>query len=283
MTRDNFDKLSATLLELMIASVSTYPQLQAVVNVVFEYALAKPSLMSLCANLCCLIHHDQRLMPVSEPILDEAGQPVLQSDGLPKQRQGKFKNILLSKCQEEFETMSEVTAATETATAAAGGSAEAQQAERDRALVKLQRKLSNTKFICELFKQGLMPERIIHQQCLAYLLSDPHERTEEEFEALCQILTSIGKMLDHERAQQHMDRYFQKLTQLAQPEVKCVSSRIRFKLLDVIELRRRRWKAADADDVRPLVPQPPQPPQPQPQPPPQPQPQPQPNRDGACS
>jgi hypothetical protein len=248
VTRENYERLSASFLELVIASVSTYQQLSEVVHLVFDKALAEPSFGQLYANMCFLVN--ERFPSMSEPLFDEQGQPVIGPDEQPKHRKITFKSILLIKCQEEFESMQDATTAADAAKAAPSGSAEAEEAEHARIKLK-QRKLGNIKFICELFKQRMLSENIIHRQCIAYLLSTPHERTEEEFEALCKILSSVGETLDHERAKQYMDLYFEKLTALARPEVTYVSSRIRFMLLDLIDLRRRRWKEARPGDPRP--------------------------------
>lgn len=47
----------------------------------------------------------------------------------------------------------------------------------------------------------------IHQ----YLLLQLTSMSEEEYEALCKLLTSVGAELDHERAKSWMDGYFTRL------------------------------------------------------------------------
>ena len=62
----------------------------------------------------------------------------------------------------------------------------------------------------------------------------------EDMECLSEILRTVGRRLDHERARPWMDKYFERIrTYQADTEL---PSRIRFMLQDVIELRANGWQ-----------------------------------------
>jgi translation initiation factor 4G len=62
----------------------------------------------------------------------------------------------------------------------------------------------------------------------------------EDMECLCEILRTIGRRLDHERARLWMDKYFERI-RIYQADTE-LPSRIRFMLQDVIELRANGWQ-----------------------------------------
>ena len=98
------------------------------------------------------------------------------------------------------------------------------------------------RFIGELFKLSMLTEGIMHD-CINRLLKI--ESDEENLECLCKLLTTIGKDIDTEKAAKNMKDHFEKLEKIIGKKAKSVvkeplvpiSSRIRFMILDVIELR----------------------------------------------
>ncbi|KAG8910325.1 hypothetical protein FRC00_008399, partial [Tulasnella sp. 408] len=112
------------------------------------------------------------------------------------------------------------------------------------ALLKAKRQgLGLVRFIGELFKLQMLTERIMHE-CIKKLLSKIENPEEEEIESLCKLLTTVGQALDTQKAKGHMDIYFGRMQMLA--DNPNVASRIRYMLLDVIELRLRNWRPRNA-------------------------------------
>ncbi len=66
-------------------------------------------------------------------------------------------------------------------------------------------------------------------------------KEEESLECLCKLLTTIGRKMDHEKAQDLINQYFKRMQSLVQH--KQTSSRIRFMIQDVLELRQSRWES----------------------------------------
>lgn len=64
----------------------------------------------------------------------------------------------------------------------------------ERLLVARRRMLGNIKFIGELFKKSMLTERIMHT-CIMKLLGETTNPDEEDVEALCKLLSTIGRAL----------------------------------------------------------------------------------------
>jgi len=109
--------------------------------------------------------------------------------------------------------------------------------------------LGNVKFIGELFKKKMLKETIMHA-CIGKLLciSFPGGRLErhptqrpddEDVEALCKLLVTVGQPLDSSHTKVYMEHYFAQLKLLAAD--KETSSRTRFMIQDLEDQRRNRW------------------------------------------
>eukprot|EP00850_Spirogloea_muscicola_P025614 SM003704S13651 [mRNA] locus=s3704:444:1367:- [translate_table: standard] len=121
---------------------------------------------------------------------------------------------------------------------------EAQRAEKDKRL-KL-RTLGNIRLIGELFKQAMIPEKIVHA-CVQELLGErPADAKaappppEENLESLCHLLNTAGKALDGSaKSKTAMDAYFRRVKEYAAD--KRLNSRTRFMCRDLLELRSNQW------------------------------------------
>jgi translation initiation factor 4G len=177
--------------------------------------------------------------------------PKVQDEGI-KNQEGKpiaggqlFRKYLLNRCQEEFERgWAQKDAAAAAAAAKASedeAAAKANEGKEDDSgevalyseeyytLQKAKRQgLGLVKFIGELFKLQMLTERIMHE-CVKKLLGNVDNPEEEEIESLCKLLTTVGKMLDTQRAGPHMDIYFSRMRDLLKnPKV---GSRMQFMLM----------------------------------------------------
>ncbi|XP_053208064.1 eukaryotic translation initiation factor 4 gamma 2-like [Panonychus citri] len=145
-----------------------------------------------------------------------------------------FHRLLLIKCKDEFEKRFR-------ATEAFGDGPLTPDEEEQRALAK-HKMLGNIKFICELGKQKLLQENILHR-CIHQLckkkVDEPIQSKAEDLECLCQIMKTIGCLLDTPEAKPLMDQYFERMEKFSQNQE--LPSRIRFMLQDVLELRANKW------------------------------------------
>lgn len=72
--------------------------------------------------------------------------------------------------------------------------------------------------------------------CVVKLLKS---NDEEAFECLCKLLVTIGKDLDHEKAKPRVDQYFTQINKII--SARKTSARVRFMMLDIIDLRENNW------------------------------------------
>ncbi|KAL0978498.1 hypothetical protein UPYG_G00171280 [Umbra pygmaea] len=157
-----------------------------------------------------------------------------------------FRKLLLNRCQKEFERDKVDDVVFERKQKELDS---AQSSDQERLRFELEeakdkarrRSIGNIKFIGELFKLKMLTEAIMHD-CVVKLLKN-HD--EESLECLCRLLTTIGKDLDFEKAKPRMDQYFNQMEKIVKERK--TSSRIRFMLQDVIDLRLHDWVSRRAD------------------------------------
>jgi translation initiation factor 4G len=139
-----------------------------------------------------------------------------------------FRRVLLNKCQEEFEIVSVVT------------NDSMSESEKDYAKFKAKKRmLGNIKFIAELFKSGIIVEPVMYE-CFNHLLKDqdPDSPDEEQIEGLCKLMLNIGKILDANKNNKRFDNYIEQLKKIQNGKL---STRIKFLIDDVIDVRQNNW------------------------------------------
>lgn len=255
LTLEKFAALSKGLVDLLLADL--HGLLQGFTGMLFDKAVDEPFFSVVYAKLC---------RALSDQIKDDTV---------------KFKHILLSQCQRHFESASAADAAAalkrkpkskeeikaEEDKVAAMGNAErkayekkAREEEREGNLKLAKTKrhvLGNITFIGELYKQDMVPDKIL-TYCIDHLFNHAvDDATEANLEQLCKLLDTAGgklerhmirdkkkKKSDAKEAAEKWEEYFKKLKDLAGK--KSINSRIRFAIQDVLDLRSRSWQARNA-------------------------------------
>ncbi|KAI0653525.1 hypothetical protein C8Q70DRAFT_1110231 [Cubamyces menziesii] len=247
LTMERFDSISDQIIAW--ANKSEKEQdgrtLIQVIRLVFEKATDEATWSEMYARLC------RKMMEQISPNVRDDG--IKNAEGKPIAGGQLFRKYLLNRCQEDFErgwVAKEATAAAAAAKATEdqAAKAKAEQNEDGEAALysdeyyaaqKAKRQgLGLIKFIGELFKLQMLTERIMHE-CVKKLLGNVENPEEEEIESLCKLLTTVGQLLDTPKARAHMDVYFSRMKELTKSGN--VNSRMQFMLLDVIELRERKW------------------------------------------
>ncbi|CAA2972934.1 eukaryotic translation initiation factor 4G-like isoform X2 [Olea europaea subsp. europaea] len=216
LTPQNFEKLFEQVKQVNIDNVVT---LSGVIAQIFDKALTEPTFCEMYANFCFHL---------------AAELPDLSVDN----ERITFKRLLLNKCQEEFERGEKE----EEEANKADEEGEAKQSEEEREEKRLRarrRMLGNIRLIGELYKKKMLTEKIMHE-CIRKLLGQYQNPDEENVEALCKLMSTIGEMIDHSRAKEYIDAYFDRMLQLSN-NMK-LSSRVRFMLKDAIDLRKNKWQ-----------------------------------------
>uniref|UniRef100_A0A8C9Z5H0 Eukaryotic translation initiation factor 4 gamma 3 n=2 Tax=Sander lucioperca TaxID=283035 RepID=A0A8C9Z5H0_SANLU len=226
LTPQKFNQLMKQVTDL---TIDTEERLKGVIDLVFEKAIDEPSFSVAYGNMC------RCLAMLKVPMTDKPNTTV------------NFRKLLLNRCQKEFEKdkVDDVVferKQKELDSAASTTERERLQEELEEAKDKARRRsIGNIRFIGELFKLKMLTEAIMHD-CVVKLLKN-HD--EESLECLCRLLTTIGKDLDFEKAKPRMDQYFNQMEKIVKERK--TSSRIRFMLQDIIDLRLHNWVSRRAD------------------------------------
>eukprot|EP00050_Salpingoeca_kvevrii_P018890 m.79697 g.79697 ORF g.79697 m.79697 type:complete len:1630 (+) comp8190_c3_seq1:211-5100(+) len=197
--------------------------LSSFIDRIFTKAIDEPFFCSMYAALCRVMHG----------AATKDGTPILP----------EFRRLLLGRCQREFERNRD---ADENADKAEDKpeQTDAEKAEEDYAAAKQKRHmLGNIKFIGELYKNNLLRVDVVHKECIQRLLDSAEKKHEEDvIECLCKLIQTCGERLDSDPdGVKKMDEYMARLEKLSSG--KSIPSRIKFMILDVLDLRKDGWVA----------------------------------------
>ena len=221
MTPNNFDKISGQILEISAQSKdeSDGRTLRQVIQLTFEKATDESHWAEMYAQFCKRMLESMSPEIKDENILDKKGE-VVHGGAL-------FRKYLLNRCQEEFEAGWKINLGDkpegETEEAAMLSDAYYKEATAKR------RGLGLVRFIGELYKLGMLTERIMHE-CVKKLVDYEGIPDESEVESLTNLLRTIGRPLDStEKGNKFMDAYFMKINEMI--TVEGLPSRLRFMLM----------------------------------------------------
>ncbi|CAG8593416.1 4525_t:CDS:10, partial [Ambispora leptoticha] len=230
LTLEKFDSISDQIIDYANKSRNEKDGriLRTVIQLTFLKACDESNFSQMYAQLCRKMM--ERIDPeiVDENVKSPDGNKYVQGGTL-------FRKYLLNRCQEDFEKGWKVNIPVPSNEK---GEPDLLSDEYYAAQKAKRIGLGLIKFIGELFKLTMLTERIMHE-CIKKLLSNVSNPEEEETESLCKLLTTVGKQLDHPKAKEHMDVYFNRMK--AMSDNPNLSNRIKFMLLDVIELRNNNW------------------------------------------
>ncbi|XP_073122289.1 eukaryotic translation initiation factor 4G-like [Henckelia pumila] len=216
LTPQNFEKLFEQVKQV---NIDNFVTLSGVISQIFDKALTEPTFCEMYANFCFHLAADLPNLKVDNETIT-------------------FKTLLLNKCQEEFERGEREEEEANKVEEEGENMLTAEEREVKR-LQARRRMLGNIRLIGELYKKKMLTARIMHE-CINKLLGQYQTPDEENIEALCKLMSTIGEMIDHPKAKEHMDAYFDIMAKLSN-DMK-LSSRVRFMLKDVIDLRKNRWQ-----------------------------------------
>ncbi|CAG5108346.1 Similar to EIF4G3: Eukaryotic translation initiation factor 4 gamma 3 (Homo sapiens) [Cotesia congregata] len=236
LTPEKFDKLVGQVRALEIDSQE---KLQGVINLVFDKAIDEPNFAVAYVLMC----KELALMKVNTPNEKKPSQVT----GNPAANVN-FRKLLITRCQVEFEKnktnetqrTEKVKEIEECKDAKRKKDLQADLEDYDRKI--RMKSVGNIKFIGELYKQRMLTSNIMNL-CINHLLQTPDE---ENLECLCKLLTTIGKIFEEKN---DLSSYFKKLTELTnQKGVNKISSRIRFMIQDIIDLKANKWVPRHVDN-----------------------------------
>ena len=233
MTPNNFDKISGQILAIAHQSKDETDgrSLRQVIQLTFEKATDEAHWAEMYAQFCKRMLESMSSEIKDESILDKKGEIVAGG--------ALFRKYLLTRCQTEFEQGWKINLPEKPE----GETKEAALLSDEYyiAAAAKRRGLGLVRFIGELYKLGMLTERIMHE-CVKKLVDYESTPDEAEVESLTSLLKTIGGQLDSsEKGHQMMDVYFGRISQMiALPDL---PSRLRFMLMDTIDLRKAGWQS----------------------------------------
>eukprot|EP01059_Diplonema_ambulator_P014785 TRINITY_DN2577_c0_g3_i1.p1 TRINITY_DN2577_c0_g3~~TRINITY_DN2577_c0_g3_i1.p1 ORF type:complete len:407 (+),score=112.60 TRINITY_DN2577_c0_g3_i1:128-1222(+) len=200
--------------------------LEDVVNAVYEVAVTTKKFSTVYAELC----------------FDVSKSQLNSSEGVTSLGKSPFRRQLINKCQSEFDSLLQEITNRRKDEKEKTKTAE----EMQREMATRKRAVANIHFVGELFKRQLITEKIMHQVLRMFL--SQKEVDDEQLETMTQLMFTIGKQLDTDKAKEYMDYYIKRMKELQNSDQ--VSTRVKFFLMNVIELREERdWVPRNEEDA----------------------------------
>eukprot|EP00753_Platysulcus_tardus_P006547 PLAT143.15.p2 GENE.PLAT143.15~~PLAT143.15.p2 ORF type:complete len:743 (-),score=386.00 PLAT143.15:1745-3820(-) len=212
LTPEKFDRLVDQFIEIGWATVDL---MQLALQLIVMKASQEPNFCFMYADLCAHLHNR---VVVEDPPEGISSEKVM-------------RKLLLVQCQLFFER--------EQDPASLEGLAEDDKQEQI-AKFKFQ-KLGHIRFVGELFKKGFLSTKVI-VHCVSELLGSGDFVDEESFACFGKLLPQVGKLLEKSKKQASFcAAMWERIEELSTSEA--VSSKTRFLMLDLKELKRNRWQA----------------------------------------
>ena len=221
MTPQNFEKISDQILAIAGQSKDETDgrTLRQVIQLTFEKATDEAHWAEMYAQFCKRMLEFMSPEIRDESIIDKKGDVVVGG--------ALFRKYLLTRCQTEFERGWK----TDLPEKPGGVTEEAAMLSDEYyiAAAAKRRGLGLVRFIGELYKLGMLTERIMHE-CVKKLVDYEGVPDEAEVESLTSLLKTIGENLDgNERGHGLMDVYFKRIAQMI--ETPGLPSRLTFMLM----------------------------------------------------
>ena len=231
LTPQKFKPLLNQMIELKVDNAA---KLELVVSLIHEKAVFEPMYSAVYANMC--------------RVLTDSFKKVPTSNG-PNAPTTSFRKVLLNKCQTKFERKSSDEKELEEDRNKTFEKEEDMIAHlevlNNREVMNRKRTLGNIRFIGELHRVKMISEPIMHNCIYKLLKPGKPESLGHQLQCLCKLLTTLGKTIDRRRAKPRIDQYFEQINKII--EERKLSSKIKFVLKDVIELRENNWVPRHGD------------------------------------
>lgn len=228
LTPQNYNNLLEKFRSL---EINTHNKLKSVIDLIFDKAVKEPAFVVQYAGFC------SELVNIQVYEIENDHKVII-----------NFKNLLVSKCQSTFfkQMYSDIPDLEEKIeeienSADPNKKKELEEILDDEKSLSRKRSVGNIKLIAELYKLNMLTSKIMFS-CFGYLLEQKHE---DYIEYLCTLITNIGYNLTktiNQNLLKNLDTIFESLKEIY--DQKCdfeVSARVRFMILDLIDLRKNNW------------------------------------------
>jgi len=242
LTLEKFKVLADQIVDIGIKDEET---LKGIIKEIFDKAIDEPNFGSLYAKLCQYINEE---LPKKQEWVN-----------IKDTNNNVFRKLMLNRCQEEFESNKdnrwsdgdENEKPVSQMTDEEKLEYSKRQSERTK---KKRRSLGNIRFIGELYMCQMITQKII-RFCFWTLFNQLKNPDEESVECLCFLFKTVGNKVENqliaiEKGNNNLmewnkewKKYFNDISVLSKN--KAFPSRMRFMLMDIIELRKNKWKSKE--------------------------------------
>ncbi|ORY74982.1 ARM repeat-containing protein, partial [Neocallimastix californiae] len=227
LTLENSKILADQIVDIGIEDEET---LKDIVKEIFDKAIDEPNFGCLYAKLCQYINEE---LPKKQKWVN-----------IRDTNNNIFRKFLLNLCQEEFENnkdnrWSDNDDNEKPVCEMTDEEKLEYSRKQSKRIKKKRRSLGNIPFIGELYMCQIITQKII-RFCFRTLFHQLQEPDEESVEYLCLLFRTVGNknLMEWSR---DWRRYFVEMAELSKN--KALPSRMRFMLMDIIELRKNKWKS----------------------------------------
>ncbi|CCH46710.1 Eukaryotic initiation factor subunit [Wickerhamomyces ciferrii] len=239
LTLEYFEEISNDIINIANQSQweTNAETLKLVLELTFAKACDEPHWSSMYAQFCAKMCKDVKDEVKDEEIKDKSGEPV--TGGI------LVRKLLLTRCQTEYtKGWADKLPANED-----GSPLEPDMMtdEYYQAAAAKRRGLGLIRFIGHLYVLGLLSDPII-LTCIADQSKNTTDPSEDAVENLIQLIKTVGPRLDTHENATYKGRFAQCFQQVHEMIKNAkISSRLEFKLMDLVDLRRRRWQGGESD------------------------------------
>ena len=223
LSPNNLPKLTLTIMDTCKKS---HDCLKLVVSGIFEKAWSEKKYTQMYSDICKTLKSG----------MEGYRYPDIDPSKLPETR-NYFKYELLYMCEETFNKnhQEEIPASL------------TEEQKKDR-LKKLKEKtLGNVRFIGELFNVNLITAKIV-LECVTGLLDlFESESNQDRLEGACLLLHTGGATFERSKVLQETNRIYDRLTEISNMDI---STKNKFKIMDLKEFRESGWKAAQKEGLK---------------------------------
>jgi len=229
LTPQNFEKISNQFVNL---EITTLDKLRKMIELIFDKAVDEPAFCDQYALLCTNMSSIQ--------VLNDDGKAI------------KFNTLLLERCQTCFESetnkyktinIDERLANIEKCTDKEKRQQLIDELDEDKRLIR-KKSLGNIKLIGALYKSDRLKDFIM-DQCIDSLIQMDDE---DSYECLCSLLKSIGGKFELSTKEKAKFNSQMKCLEKVVRENK-LPSRIRFLIMDILDMRKDNWKPRKLQDT----------------------------------
>lgn len=216
---EKFEKLSNELIAVAVRNIDV---LTGVIETIILKAKMEWHFSTMYAELCTKMSRTQM------PAVTINGEVVEDTHKL-------FRRLLLKRCEQEFLE----------APSREGFDQLSPEDLAEKELIIKRGILGHIRFVGELFKLRMIKSRIMHQ-CVANLFGDTENPDEESLECLTNLLATIGQVFEMNASGESelagIAQYYAVIKALSSDSAR-LSTRIRFMLQDLLDLRKNKWVA----------------------------------------